>query len=90
MTLDVIQLQPIPNQSTSFLLNGLPYTIDVDTRLDVPYISVFISGAYVLRNRALRSYAPIGFGLQMVDTLGTDDPEYTGFGSRWLLFGLQQ
>jgi hypothetical protein len=90
MTLDVIQLQPVPNQSTSFLLNGLPYTIDVDTRLDIPYISVFISGAYVLRNRALRSYAPIGFGLQMVDTQGTDDPDYKGFGSRWLLFGLQQ
>jgi hypothetical protein len=90
MTLMNIPLQPIPNQSVSFLLNGTPYTIEVDTRLENIYISIFQAGQYVLRNRALRAYAPVGFGLQLADTLGTDDPVYTGLGSRWLLMGLQQ
>lgn len=90
MTLMNIPLQPIPNQSVSFLLNGKSYTIDVDTRLENIYISIFQDGEYVLRNRALRAYAPVGFDLQLADTLGTDDPIYTGLGSRWLLMGLEQ
>jgi len=90
MTLLNIPLQPIPNQSVSFLLNGTSYTIDVDTRLENIYISIFQDGEYVLRNRALRAYAPVGFDLQLADTLGTDDPVYTGLGSRWLLMGLEQ
>jgi len=90
MTLMNIPLQPIPNQSVSFLLNGTSYTIDVDTRLENIYISIFQDGEYVLRNRALRAYAPVGFDLQLADTLGTDDPVYTGLGSRWLLMGLEQ
>jgi hypothetical protein len=90
MTLLNIPLQPVPNQSVSFLLNGASYTIDVDTRLENIYISIFQDGAYVLRNRALRAYAPVGFDLQLADTLGTDDPVYTGLGSRWLLMGLEQ
>lgn len=90
MTLMNIPLQPIPNQSVSFPLNGATYTIEVDTLLENIYISVIQGGQYVLRNRALRAYAPVGFGLQLADTLGTDDPVYTGLGSRWLLMGLQQ
>jgi hypothetical protein len=90
MTLMNIPLQPIPNQSVSFVLNDESYTIDVETRLENIYITIFRAGAYVLRNRALRAYAPVGFDLQLADTLGTDDPVYAGLGSRWLLMGLQQ
>lgn len=89
MTLLNIELQPIPNQTASFMLNGIPYRIDVETRLENIYISILQFGQYVLRNRALRSYAPVGFDLQLADTLGTDDPKYTGLGSRWLLMGLE-
>jgi hypothetical protein len=90
MTLMVIPLQPIPNQSVSFMLNGSAYTVDVETRLEELYISIWRGGAYVLRNRALRSYAPVGFDLQLVDTEGTEDPEYSGLGLRWRLLGLQR
>jgi hypothetical protein len=89
MTLMNIPLQPIPNQSVSFTLNDESYTVEVNTLRENIYISVFRAGGYVLRNRALRSYAPVGFGLQLADTLGTDDPVYTGLGTRWLLMGLQ-
>ncbi len=89
MTLMNIPLQAIPNQSVSYVMNGTEYTVEVETRLDSLYISVFQAGQYVLYNRALRSYAPVGFGLQLADTLGEDDPVYTGLGDRWLLMGLQ-
>lgn len=89
MTLMTIPLQPIPNQSVSYSLNGASYTIDVETRRERLYITVWNEEGRVLSNRALLSYAPVGFGLQLVDTLGTEDPVYTGLGSRWLLQGLQ-
>jgi len=87
MTLMVIPIQPIPNQSVSFVMNEISYTVDIDSIRDGLYVSVFQAGAYVLRNRALLSYAPFGFGLQLVDTEGTEDPEYSGLGTRWLLMG---
>lgn len=89
MTLVTIKLEPIPKQSQSFVLNGLAHTIDVISRRGRLYISVWRAGTYLLRNRALLSYAPVGFGLQLVDTEGTEDPVYTGLGSRWVLLGLE-
>lgn len=89
MTLMVIPIQGIPNQSVSYVLGEVAYTADINTFNGGLYISVWQAGEYVLRNRALRSYAPVGFGLQLVDTEGTEDPEYSGLGSRWLLMGLQ-
>lgn len=89
MTLMTIQLQPIPNQSASYSLNGVSYTIDVEDRRGGLYITVWEGSVRVLSNRALLSYAPVGFGLQLVDTIGTEDPMYSGLGSRWLLQGLQ-
>jgi hypothetical protein len=89
MKIMVIPLQPIPNQSVSFPLNGIAYTIDINTLRGELYISVWQAGTYVLRNRALRSYAPVGFGLQLADTEGTEDPVYTGLGARWVLLGLE-
>lgn len=93
MSLVTILLQPIPNQSTSYELNGTAYTIDIDTRRGSLYISVWQAGSYVLRNRVLRAYSPVGFGLQLVDTEGTDDPPqdnpYAQLGTRWLLLGLE-
>lgn len=89
MTLMTIPLQPIPNQSASYLLNGAAYTIDVQSRNDRLYITVHNDTGVLLSNRALLSYAPVGFGLQLVDTTGTEDPIYSGLGSRWILQGLQ-
>lgn len=90
MSLVVVPLQPIPNQSVSFMLNNTAYTVDVDSMRGELYISVWRAGEYVLRNRALRSYAPVGFGLQLVDSEGTEDPGYTGLGTRWFLLGLEE
>lgn len=89
MTLVTIPIQPIPNQSVAYQLNGSFYTIDILTRGEGLYIDVWTADGLSLSSRALLSYAPVGFGLQLVDTQGTDDPVYTGLGSRWLLQGLQ-
>jgi hypothetical protein len=89
MTLVNIPLQPIPNQSVEFVLNNTSYKVEVNTLNDDVYISILQGGQYVLNNRALRAYAPVGFDLQLADTEGDDDPVYTGLGARWLLMGLQ-
>lgn len=86
MTLFIVPLQPVPNQEgVSFMLNEVAHTVDVISRRGSLYLTLWRAGEYVIYNRALRSYAPVGFGLQLVDTEGTDDPEYQGLGSRWLL-----
>ena len=85
MTAAVIPLNPIPNQRVSFTANGATHVVEINTRLSEMFISVWRRGEPVLRNRALRAFAPIGYGIVLVDTEGVADPVYTGLGSRWLL-----
>lgn len=85
MTLFVIPLRPVPNQSVSFIMAEISYTARIVTRRGGLYLTLWRAGEYVLRNRALRAYAPVGYGLQLVDTEGLDDPSYAGLGSRWVL-----
>lgn len=85
MTLMVIPLQPLANQSVSFPLNDVAYTVEIDSRREGLYLTLWRAGEYVLYNRSLRAYAPVGFGLILTDTEGTDDPTYDGLGIRWLL-----
>lgn len=85
MTLYIVPLQAVPNQSVSFMLDEVAHTVEVSTRRGSLYLTLWRAGEYVIYNRALRSYAPVGYGLQLVDTEGTDDPSYEGLGTRWLL-----
>lgn len=85
MTAAVIPLNAIPNQRVSFTTNAATHVVEINTRLSEMFISVWRSGEPVLRNRALRAFAPIGYGIVLVDTEGVADPVYTGLGSRWLL-----
>lgn len=89
MTFVTIPIQPVPNQSRSFLLNDSAYFIDIKMRGERLYVDVKINGEQVLTERALLSYAPIGYGLQLADTLGEEDPVYTGLGDRWILVGIE-
>lgn len=81
----VVPLNPVPNQRVSFPVNGATHVVEINTLLGEMFISVWRGGASVLRNRALRSFAPVGYGLVLVDTEGLADPVYTGLGNRWLL-----
>lgn len=81
----VVELEPTPNQVVSFPYAGLFYRIEIETRRGRLYASVDVGGEPVIRNRVLRAYAPIGYGLQLVDVEGTEDPHYDGLGERWFL-----
>ena len=82
----IIPLQPVPNQTASYLLNEVPHTVTIVTRSDGLYLTLWRDGEYVIHNRALLAYAPIGYGLILADTEGTQDPHYEGLGQRWQLF----
>jgi hypothetical protein len=59
---------------------------------DVYVNSVLIRGGVICRNGArLIQDAYLGFvgDLAFIDTLGTDDPYWTGLGSRWTLLYLE-
>lgn len=80
-----IPLQSVPNQSVSFMLNSIPWTLQINTRRGNLYIDVIRDGVAVINGRALKSYAPIGYGIIMIDTLGMTDPNYEQLGSRYIL-----
>lgn len=81
----IVPLQSVPNQSVSFPFDGSSNTVEIMTRNGGLYLTLWRDDEYVLHNRALRSYAPVGFGLILVDTQGLDDPVYEGLGERWKL-----
>lgn len=89
MTFVTVPIIPEPNQSVAFMLNGNSYFADINLRGSGLYITLKVNNETVLSSRALLSYAPIGYGLQLADTLGVEDPVYTGLGDRWILVGLQ-
>lgn len=80
-----IPLQGVPNQSVSFMLNSIPWTLQINTRRGNLYIDVIRDGVAVINGRSLKSYAPIGYGIIMIDTLGITDPNYEQLGSRYIL-----
>lgn len=84
--MNMIPLQPVPSQTVSYMLDEIPHTITIQARIEGLYLTLWRDGEYVIHNRALRSFAPVGYGLQLVDTQGEDDPKYEGLGARWLLF----
>lgn len=79
----IIPLEAIPNQRVTFTANEASFAAEIVTRDGDMYISLWRNTIAVLHNRALRSYAPIGFGMIMVDLDGLEDPVFTGLGSRW-------
>lgn len=81
----MIPLQAVPNQSVSYMLDEVAHTLTIETRLGDLYLTLWRAGEYVLHNRVLRSFAPVGYGLQLVDSEGEEDPRYEGLGARWLL-----
>lgn len=85
MNLMEIPLEPIPNQEVEFRVGDDNYTVNVITRSGSLYITVWREGEYIVNNRALMSFAPVTNNIQLIDTEGTEDPNYEGLGTRWLL-----
>lgn len=88
-----IPIDPIPYQEFSVILNGQNCVIVLRqiaerlySDLTVDDIPVF-SGRICQNGTAVNLYSDKDFSgkLSFVDTLGNDNPQYEGLGTRWLL-----
>ncbi len=96
-TLQTLTLAAVPSQQLSATLSGQAVTLNVYARgaqgYENVYMDVYSNGALVLAgvicqngNTIIRN-AYFGFIGDFViwDTEGSDDPQYTGLGTRWIL-----
>ena len=89
----LVPLQPVPSQELTVALGDQNCQLTVTQRntglyMDVEVNNTLIIGGVICENlnRIVRSLY-LGFSGDFVfyDTQGSDDPEYTGLGSRYLL-----
>jgi hypothetical protein len=91
-----VPLQPVPSQQLQIVLGGQNCEIAVYLRGSRLYVDLAVNGASisaatVARNQiSLCPTAYLGFTgfLIITDTLGSEDPVYTGLGSRFQMLYL--
>ena len=91
--MNIIPLIPTPSQKLSVILGPQDSQILVEQKGDYMYLSLAVNNKPVINTVICRDrvrlvrYAYLGFvgNLAFVDTQGTDDPHYTGLGSRFIL-----
>lgn len=91
--MQVIPLTPTPSQQLSVTLGGQNCVINIYQKSTGVYADLFVSGNTLLttvichdRCKIVR-YTYLGFtgDLSFIDTQGKSDPDYTLFGTRYLL-----
>lgn len=88
-----IPLAAVPSQTLSVILGGQPckiavYQLSSGVFLDLTVTGVLLVSCAICRDRtAVLRYPYINFvgDLAFVDTQGSSDPDYTGFGTRFQL-----
>jgi hypothetical protein len=91
-----IVLQSVPSQQTQVVLDGQSCSISVYVKNQCMFLDLAVNGtqiAYAVQCKNLVSLVPtsyLGFSGRMIffDTQGTNDPVYTGLGTRWVLLYL--
>ena len=91
--MQVVPLQPVPNQTLQCQLGGQACTIDVVQNAYGLFATLFVGTNLIIAgvlaqnlNRIVRSLYLGFFGdLCFVDVQGMSDPVYTGLGSRYQL-----
>lgn len=96
--MQVIPIQPLPNQTLQVQLGGQSCTIDIAQNAYGLFFSLYVGQALIIGgvvcqnlNRIVRSLY-LGFvgDFMFVDGQGSDDPVFTGLGLRWQLAYLEQ
>lgn len=89
----IVPVQAVPNQIFAILLGNQSCQITLQTRFYGLYMDLAVNNVPLRagvvcqnQNRIIR-YPSLGFigDFWFTDTQGTDDPVYTGLGTRWLL-----
>jgi hypothetical protein len=94
--MQLINLQPVPAQTLQTVLNGQNVAISVYQRTTGLYVDTSVNGVptsagVIAQNQnplVPTSYLGFAGNLLFNDTLGTEDPTYTGLGSRFVLLFL--
>lgn len=96
--MQIIPLQPLPNQTLQVQLGTQPTVLNVYQTLYGLLVDVYVGPTLIAAgviaenlNRIVR-YAYLGFSgdLAFVDTQGDSDPVYTGFGSQYQLLWIEE
>jgi len=93
MAVTIVPLKAIPSQSVNVILAGQPCGIALRQIGGRQYLSLSLNGTAICQNilvvnrSAIVRAAYTGFvgDLAAVDTQGDEAPEYTGWGTRWVL-----
>lgn len=93
MTVSRIPLSQVPSQSVNALLAGQPCTITLRDLGNRQYLSISRNGAVIATNLLLQNNARILMSaytdfvgdLAVIDLQGDAPPQYTGWGTRWVL-----
>lgn len=88
-----IPLQPIPDQITKVVLDGQNTQIAVHQKTQGVFVDIALNGVAIVSSVLARDAVPLicrdyaGFSgnLMFIDTQGSNDPEYSGIGSRYQL-----
>jgi hypothetical protein len=89
----VIPLQAVPSQRLDTVLGNQLVTVILEQKTPAMFVQVYINNALIIggvicqnKNRIVRD-AYLGFvgDLVFIDTQGTNDPTYTGLGTRFFL-----
>lgn len=91
--MEVIPLIATPSQTVSPSLNGQSTQINVYQKSTGLFCDVYVAGSLIIAgvicrnlNRIVRDlYLGFSGDLMFLDQQGSDDPYYTGLGSRWVL-----
>lgn len=92
----VIPLQATPSQIAAVTLDGQACQIEVYQKRSGVYINLYVNNSLIIGgvicenlNRVVRSlYLGFSGDLAFLDNQGSDDPVYTGLGTRWTLMYL--
>lgn len=90
---EIVPLQAFASQQVQVQLNGQAVTLNIFQQAYGLYVDVFVGATAIIQgviaenlNRIVRStYLGFQGDLAFWDTQGTEDPIYTGLGTRWQL-----
>lgn len=93
-----IPLQSVPSQQVQVVLNGQQCQIAVYVKMQCMFFDITVNGsplAYAVQCKNLVNLVPtsyLGFSgwLIFLDSQGSDDPQYSGLGTRWVLLYLDE
>lgn len=93
MAIFEIPLQPIPSQTISVVLDGQPCVIGLRELGGRQYFSLSVNGTIICENVLIvnnsrivnAEYTDFIGEFASIDMAGDEPPNYTGWGTRWLL-----